>query len=1054
MSMIITGRASRGSRLDDRKNGAHRYWRARVSSNNGHASYLVLGELQLFDVSDQDTPCTDSGATDVYSTSDGTAAQAFDTYPSTNWKCVVSRFAREQGSTSNTFYASFPHYLQVEFVDPKDIVKAVFLNTGNDQGIEAAPTGVDIQYSDDGIEWFTRGGKLLEWPSDNASNPFSPGDEYYQTIDLIGGIQGSATLPVMTSEGYVVSGDVVDSGGQVQLPAFSSTGLIDNTERLLPAITSEATGVSGNLSVSYIPIELPSLEGSGTLAPGQFSESVNPLPGLIGSGEGYQYGDLAGVVLPSLSGDAAGVGGNSGEVFGVLPGLSTSAEAVGPNDLFGGVLPGLIGNGIGASGTYGPIVGRIPPFSGAGTLSDTSGTPLPAFTSSATGAGGQAATIIAQLGSITTEVAGYGEGDLTGGILPAIIGQGIGASGTYGPVFARLPKLSGSGTLSDTGGTPLPAFKSEAEGSSGQAATIIAQLGSITAEGGGYGEGDLTGGILPGFTGNGIGIGGRFGPIFARLPSFESTGVLSDTSGIRLPSFTSEAYGAGGQAATIIAQLGGLTSESQGYGEGDLTGGILPSFTGNGVGIGGRFGPIFARLPSFESVGVLSDTTGIRLPGITSEAEGSSGQAATVIAQLGSITSESEGYGEGDLTGGILPSFTGDGVGIGGRFGPINMRLPSFESTGVLSDTTGTRLPSITGEAAGSSGQAATIIARLGKLSGEGAGYGEGDLIGGVLPSFTSTGEAIGGRFGPIRASLPSLTGAIEALGEGEDLTTLPGITSEAEGQVSRPGQLFGYLPSFSTAVIGEFVDIDAVGESPLSASLPMFTTEIVGVPGNQYQGAGELPGLVMAAEGVTGQLGQVIATLPAITGAGEGIAEVLGSIGVTLPAIRIIATTSVDVAAPMSGEAIAMNVKHKGVTAFTDYGFNSYAEFSGMTLACSDEGLFALVGDDDNGAIINASVRLGKLDFDNQQLKTVDQCYVGYEASGDLTLSVKADDGTQYEYALSPNQVIGRHTSRTKLGRGLKGRYFQLGIDNVDGADFSIDTFEPEPRVLKRRVR
>jgi hypothetical protein len=39
------------------------------------------------------------------------------------------------------------------------------------------------------------------------------------------------------------------------------------------------------------------------------------------------------------------------------------------------------------------------------------------------------------------------------------------------------------------------------------------------------------------------------------------------------------------------------------------------------------------------------------------------------------------------------------------------------------------------------------------------------------------------------------------------------------------------------------------------------------------------------------------------------------------------------------------------------------------------------------------------------------------------------------------------------KIGKGLRSRYWQFELVNIDGADFDLDTIEFHPVLLTRRV-
>jgi hypothetical protein len=207
-----------------------------------------------------------------------------------------------------------------------------------------------------------------------------------------------------------------------------------------------------------------------------------------------------------------------------------------------------------------------------------------------------------------------------------------------------------------------------------------------------------------------------------------------------------------------------------------------------------------------------------------------------------------------------------------------------------------------------------------------------------------------------------------------------------------------------------------------------------------------------LAGAGVTGIKGAVAAALPApalaIGGSGPLVGAVVFALPQMLPAI---------LGRESAGATFATLAMHTGtlaLSAYENYPFNAFARFNGVYLGASAQGVFALTGADDDGAAIDATVRLGKLDCSTSHMKRVERCYVGYRADGDLVLSVAADEGTVASYALASNASTTLHGARVVLAKGVSGRYWQFTLTNTDGADFQLDALEAVPAVLARRVK
>ena len=140
----------------------------------------------------------------------------------------------------------------------------------------------------------------------------------------------------------------------------------------------------------------------------------------------------------------------------------------------------------------------------------------------------------------------------------------------------------------------------------------------------------------------------------------------------------------------------------------------------------------------------------------------------------------------------------------------------------------------------------------------------------------------------------------------------------------------------------------------------------------------------------------------------------------------------------------------------YQGFNFNSFAEIGGRYYGAADDGLYLLEGTDDAGTPIDASIKTMMIDFGSAQQKRVQAAYLGYTASGKLLLKVRAVDGgelKEYWYEAQDLSAQAPREQMVRIGRGLRSRYWQFELVNVDGADFELDAFELYPVVLNRRV-
>lgn len=156
--------------------------------------------------------------------------------------------------------------------------------------------------------------------------------------------------------------------------------------------------------------------------------------------------------------------------------------------------------------------------------------------------------------------------------------------------------------------------------------------------------------------------------------------------------------------------------------------------------------------------------------------------------------------------------------------------------------------------------------------------------------------------------------------------------------------------------------------------------------------------------------------------------------------------------------QGVAMNLEGaKPISEYSNFNYNSLTYFKGGFYGASDSGIYELSGDEDDGTAITARLQSLMLDFGTSRQKRVRSAYLGYTSSGELVLrvtSVSQGQLTEDWYAArKKGAVAAPQENITHVGQGLKSRYWQFELTNVDGADFEIDLLEMHPIFLGRRV-
>ena len=292
-----------------------------------------------------------------------------------------------------------------------------------------------------------------------------------------------------------------------------------------------------------------------------------------------------------------------------------------------------------------------------------------------------------------------------------------------------------------------------------------------------------------------------------------------------------------------------------------------------------------------------------------------------------------------------------------------------------------------------------------------------------VFPAPTLEAAAVGGgvSWADLEVTLPT----ISSIG-------LTGSASTAELEIPKP-------------------TLEAYTQNSIALTLPAPTLSATCLTGSVGSLDVTLKQIALAAEGYAGTVSTATLTLPLVEIDGTAYSPSVSTVELTIPLLQLTATAHGPEASVQT--VLVMNADTNALTTYSSFDFNSLTEFNGVFLGASSSGIYALTGDLDEAAVIAATVRLGKDDFGDEHLKRAESAYVAYTTDGSLTLKVTADEGTEYSYTLERRQTDKIHQSRVKLGKGMKGRYFQTELVNVAGADFELDDLGLVVNAIKRKV-
>ena len=147
------------------------------------------------------------------------------------------------------------------------------------------------------------------------------------------------------------------------------------------------------------------------------------------------------------------------------------------------------------------------------------------------------------------------------------------------------------------------------------------------------------------------------------------------------------------------------------------------------------------------------------------------------------------------------------------------------------------------------------------------------------------------------------------------------------------------------------------------------------------------------------------------------------------------------------------LNLKNSAITEFENYDFNSIATDGVDYYGASDNGIFFLSGETDNGTLIASKIRTGTHDFETSFLKRYLAVYLGVISEAAISFKIVPDDNIAYSYALDNDGQPQAHTVKINTGKGMKTRYITVELTNTDGGYFEISSIEFLFDILSRRV-
>lgn len=261
---------------------------------------------------------------------------------------------------------------------------------------------------------------------------------------------------------------------------------------------------------------------------------------------------------------------------------------------------------------------------------------------------------------------------------------------------------------------------------------------------------------------------------------------------------------------------------------------------------------------------------------------------------------------------------------------------------------------------------------------------------------------------------------------------SLPLYTLYGEATTNPMADLNSDLPFYQITGIAE---VTIVGTANLS--LPRLTTQMEGEDAPSATTTANLPMFRISATALIGAVGTSNLALPSLEWEFESVVSIEGTADITIPSLEVFSETS-----PTEYTSLVMNIKNNALSLYTSYAYNSFCRFKGQHYGAKSDKIFLLEGEKDDGTEISWNFRLPYLDLEKGKKRKLRQAWYSYKSNGDILVTIILPDGTEYEYALTGNEVT-EDGVRVKFGRGIKTKYVSMDVKNKDGSDLSLDAIK-----------
>ncbi|MBF0517888.1 MAG: Ig-like domain repeat protein, partial [Nitrospirae bacterium] len=213
-------------------------------------------------------------------------------------------------------------------------------------------------------------------------------------------------------------------------------------------------------------------------------------------------------------------------------------------------------------------------------------------------------------------------------------------------------------------------------------------------------------------------------------------------------------------------------------------------------------------------------------------------------------------------------------------------------------------------------------------------------------------------------------------------------------------------------------------------------------------------------ANAYAGGVSRAAALTPAFLASAAGYGQYKGSAAVAMAVFAV--ESMMSFVETTNTRVIVLNINTGAVTEYTGYDFNGFCQWGDGYFAEGDSGIYILGGQTDDGSPINCRIKTSKTQLKNARgggessIKHIPAVYAVVKTPQPYVFKAVTDDGIEHVYQPEATEAArseGTTPRKIKLGKGMKGRYWQFAIETTAGAPLEIESFEPEVAATSRRV-